>query len=310
MWCATSTIRCSGVYSGITASRYPDCGPTGKDPSVSRRVIRVLFACSILLPMAACQRNAPPAHPGAAPPPPSQPSATAPPAPSTALKDVVERDPRYIIGISYPPIANRYPRLAAALARYADAARAELMQAVSGIGPGKPVAPYDLSLSFTEIVATPDLVAIAADGSSYTGGAHGNPLVARFVWLPREDRQLTAADLVPDAKSWRDISGYVREQLQTALSQRVDADKLPPEDRAEIVKGAGRMIDEGTTPNADSFAQFEPVLAQDGRIAALRFVFPPYQVGPYADGTQTVDVPADVLLPRIAPAYRHLFVGG
>ncbi len=43
---------------------------------------------------------------------------------------------------------------------------------------------------------------------------------------------------------------------------------------------------------------------------ALRFVFPPYQVGPYADGTQTVEIPSDVVLPKIAPVYRHLFVGG
>ena len=44
-----------------------------------------------------------------------------------------------------------------------------------------------------------------------------------------------------------------------------------------------------------------------GRIAALRFVFPPYQVGPYSDGTQTVDVPASVLLPHVAAGYRELF---
>jgi len=239
---------------------------------------------------------------------PSEPPAAAVHAP--VLQDVVERDPRYVVGISYPEIARRYPRLAAALKRYADAARAELMQAVSGMGQEKPTTPYDLSLSFTEVVADPHLVAIAAEGSSYTGGAHSNPLVARFVWLPDEDRQLTASELIPDPQAWHDLSGYIREQLQTALSQRVDADRLPPEDRAEIVKGASRMIDEGTTPRPDNFANFEPVLGTDGRIAALRFVFPPYQVGPYADGTQTVDVPADVLLPKIAPAYRHLFAGG
>jgi hypothetical protein len=226
------------------------------------------------------------------------------------LQDVVERDPRYMIGISYPPIANRYPGLAAELKRYADAARAELMQAVAGMGQEKPTAPYDLSLAFTPIVANPHLVAIAAEGSSYTGGAHGNPLVARFVWLPQSDRRLTALDLVPDRAAWRDISDRVREQLHTALSQRVDADALSPAEREDVVRSAGRMIDAGTGPDPANFAQFEPVLAADGRIAALRFVFPPYQVGPYADGTQTVDVPADVLLPKIAPAYRHLFVGG
>ena len=29
------------------------------------------------------------------------------------------------------------------------------------------------------------------DGNTYTGGAHANPLLARFVWLPRDNRQLT-----------------------------------------------------------------------------------------------------------------------
>jgi len=276
---------------------------------VSRRIAQVVLLSCCLPFFAACQRQSEPAPPvQRAPTMPSKPSAAA--VQATMLQDVVERDPRYVIGISYPEIAKRYPALAAALKRYADAARADLMQAVSGIGQETPTTPYDLSLSFTEVVADPHLVAIAAEGSSYTGGAHSNPLVARFVWLPDEDRQLTASELIPDPQAWHDLSGYIREQLQTALSQRVDADRLPPEDRAEIVKGASRMIDEGTTPRPDNFANFEPVLGTDGRIAALRFVFPPYQVGPYADGTQTVDVPADVLLPKIAPAYRHLFAGG
>jgi len=266
-----------------------------------------LLLCSLLmLSTSACQRQ------GSAPASPSRPAAATAAATPTAptLQDVVERDPRYMIGISYPAIVNRYPGLAAELKRYANGARAELMQAVAGMGGGKSTAPYDLSLAFTPLVVTPQLVAIAAEGSSYTGGAHGNPLVARFVWLPQADRRLTVLDLVPDRAAWTDISGRVREQLHTALSQRVDADALPAAEREDVLRGAGRMIDAGTGPDPANFAQFEPVLAPDGRIAALRFVFPPYQVGPYADGTQTVDVPADVLLPKIAPAYRHLFVGG
>lgn len=262
--------------------------------------------CLLLLMLAACQRES--AHAPTTPQPSA--AATAPAAATPPLQDVVERDPRYLIGISYPPVANQYPNLAAALKAYADAARGELMQAVAGLGDDKPIAPYDLSLAFSEIAATPQLVAIAADGSSYTGGAHGNPLLARFVWLPHEDRQLTVAELVPDPKAWGDIAGYVREQLQSALSQRVDADDLSPADRVEIVRNASRMIDEGTTPEPRNFAQFEPVLGADGKMTALRFVFPPYQVGPYSDGVQTVEVPAAVLLPKVAPQYRSLFAGG
>jgi hypothetical protein len=266
----------------------------------------LLSTCLLLLLPGACRRES--GTPTAAvpvPPPPAQPVAGTP-----VLKDVVEHDPRYLVGISYPAVASEYPGLAAALKRYADAAHAELMQAVEGLGADKPTAPYDLSLSFNEIARTPRLLAIAADGSSYTGGAHGNPLVARFVWLLPQDKQLTISELIPDKQAWEDVSDYAREQLHAALSQRVDADDLPPAERADIVKNAGRMIDEGTGPEPGNFEQFEPVLAPDGKIAALRFVFAPYQVGPYADGTQTVDIPADVLLPKVAPAYRNLFAGG
>ena len=69
------------------------------------------------------------------------------------------------------------------------------------------------------------------------------------------------------------------------------------------------MIDAGTTPEAGNFAQFEPVMNAEGQIRAIRFVFPPYQVAPYVEGTRTVEIPARVLLPHIAPAYRSLFQG-
>jgi len=265
------------------------------------RVVAVSLSTLFLL---ACNREAP--APVTAPPSPAAPSA--PTQQAAPLADVIETTSDYVIGISYPPSAAKYPGLAAELQRYANAARAELLQAVKARPAGSDGgSPFDLSISFNDVLESPTLVAVAADGSSYTGGAHGAPLIARFVWLPQEDRLLTARDLVPDAKSWEPIAANVREQLLTALSQRVDADGLPPAERLEVVKNASRMIEEGTEPTAATFAMFEPVVGASGKLRALRFVFPPYQVGPYSDGTQTVEVPASVLLPHVAPAYRGLF---
>ena len=227
-----------------------------------------------------------------------------------ALEDVMQRDPRYLVGISYPPAAKAYPGLAKLLKAYADAARAEVMQAVAGLGDAKPTAPYDLALDFSMLAETPDIVAVAARGSSYTGGAHGNPLVARFVWLPKRNEALTAARLVPAPAGWNTIADYVRDQLVAGLAARVDAAAPAPGDRADMLRNGSRMIDEGTAPEAANFDQFEPVLGPDGRIRSLRFVFPPYQVGPYSDGVQSVEVPAAVLLPLVAPDYRALFEGG
>lgn len=270
------------------------------------RVLTLMFATLAMA--SGCKREAPaPAAP--APAPSTAPVAATQAATAAAPADVMETDPRYIVGISYPPGIARHPGLAAELRRYADSARGDLMDAVAELGDAKPEAPYDLSLSFNLILDTPRIVAVAADGSSYTGGAHGNPLVARFVWLPVEGRLLRSEDLIRDAAGWDALSAYVREQLHAALSQRVDADELPAAERADIIRSAGKLIDEGSEADAEAFRHFEPVLDGAGRISALRFVFPPYQVGPYADGTQTVEVPANVLVPHVVPAYRALFAG-
>lgn len=265
---------------------------------------RLLIVPLLVAALAACERENPAAAPVPARTAAPQPAAT----PPVGLQDVVESQPGYMVGITFPKSAARYPGLAAEIKAYADAARAELVRAAEGRGnDGSAGDMYDLSLTFTDVMETPDLVAVAADGSSYTGGAHANPLLARFVWLPKQNQRLTAERLVPNAAHWKPISDLVREQLHTALSQRLDADQLPPADRVQMARSAGKMIDEGTTPDASNFSQFEPVPGPGGKLAGLKFVFPPYQVGPYSDGVQSVQLPAAALLPYIAPEYRGLF---
>ena len=262
--------------------------------------------CALVL-LSGCDRERNSSTPAAAIPEAGSPSAAAAP---VVLQDVIETKPDYIIGISYPQGVARHPALAHALQAYAESARAELMQSVAALKGSKPSAPYDLSLQFTGLVDTPRIVAAAADGSSYTGGAHGNPLVARFVWLPGEQRMLTAEQLLPDAASWKIVSDQVREQLMTALSQQLDDDGLEAAERSQALRDGSGMIDAGTGPDPKNFASFEPVMNADGSIRALRFVFPPAQVGPYSDGTRNVDVPAQVLLPLVAPEYKVLFRAG
>jgi hypothetical protein len=271
-------------------------------------LLKITLLLSVLA-LVACKREAEVA-PAPQPPDAAPPAGMPEPVPAaTGLEDVIETTDAYVVGISYPKGVDKYPGLARAIAAYSDAARAELMQAVAGFGNDKPTTPYELSLSYEQIVDTPQVVAVTADGSRYTGGAHGEPLVARFVWLPAQSELLTADALVPEVAGWTAIGGYIREQLHTSVSVRAEADEMPPEERLQFVRNADKMIDEGTEPDVDNYRQFQPVMGANGKIAALRFVFPPYQVGPYADGTQTVDVPAAVLLPHVAPEYAGLFAG-
>jgi hypothetical protein len=274
---------------------------------------RLLLPILLLATLAACRDRQPgtDAAPAATDAPAAADAAASAGEPADArVVDVMETGTGYIIGISYPPEVQRWPGLAVELKRYSDAAREELMAAVAGAGPEGPSMPYDLALPFVLVHESPALVTVKAEGSVYTGGAHGAPLVARFNWLPGEKRLLHARELVAGDDGWDDIARYVRESLHAALSQRIEADEPDAEERARLVRSVGRMIDEGTGAEAGNFEQFEPVPAADGRLRALRFVFPPYQVGPYSDGVQTVEVPASVLLPHLAPAYRALFTTG
>jgi hypothetical protein len=267
------------------------------------------LVATLAIMVAACEREAPrtTAGPSAEA---ARPAVSSPAAPANVLEDVVEAKPGYVVGISYPKGVTKYPGLAAELQRYAATVRAGLDEALTERKPAPDAPMYDLTLTFGILAETPALVAVAADGSRYTGGAHAEPLIARFVWLPQENRLLTAAELVPDARGWSAIADIVRRQLHDALAQRLQADGTPPEDRAEIARAARGMIEDGTKPEARQFANFEPVMTPQGTIGALRFVFPPYQVGSYADGTQSVEVPAELLLPHVAPQYRRLFAGG
>lgn len=237
----------------------------------------------------------------------SKPAPAAPAAPRVVLADVLETTPTHVVGISYPPALAKYPGLAAQAQRYAEQARQHVADAVRQRADDPALAPYELSLEFKLKHESPQLVVLAVDGSSYTGGAHGTPMIQRWVWLPPENRLLTAADLFPQDDSWQAISTTVREQLRNAVAQRLDADHVPAAQRAAAVRDAGTMIDGGTEARADDFAVFEPVMTPDGKIGALRFVFPPYQVGPYADGMHTVELPAAQLVGMINPAYRRLF---
>ena len=275
---------------------------------------------AMLVVLAACNRSpqAPSRDSVAAPAPPSA-TVAAP----VDLADISERDPRYLVGISFPPELKRYPALAGEVKRDADALRADFLKQATGNAHDSDSGPFDLSLAYSMVVESPRIVAVAAEGTSFVGGAHGTPLLERYVWLVPENRRLTAPELVPDPASWGPISDYVRDQLLATQRQRfadeakagagVDeagGDGADATTLREQLHTASEMIAQGTEPKAADFANFEPVLGPDGKIAALRFVFPPYQVGPYADGTQSVEVPAAVLLPHLAAADRALFAGG
>lgn len=227
--------------------------------------------------------------------------------PVAPLADMIEHDPRFVVGISYAPEISQYPGLSAAVREYARNARECLDEAVQGMGEDRSKAPYELSLSFTLIQNTPLMAVVSGEGSLYVGKGDGKPLLSRFVWLPQTEKLLRVEDLISTQAGWDAVSSYVAEQMYTAVSTRMEDESLTPEERRQLQRTANKAIGELTKPAAENFSQFEPLLDGAGKIAALRFVFPPYLTsGPYSDGVQSVDVPMTVIQPHIGRDYQAL----
>ncbi len=244
------------------------------------------------------------------------PVATSPAGDSTAqanaapvvLQDQVEHTPTYLLGITYPKGVALPPGLAQDMKAYADASRKRLVDAAAPHKAGDPGVPYDMSLEFRQI--TPQargLIAIAADGSLYTGGAQGDPLIRRFLWDVRTGSLIRSPDLLTGEAGWVAVSNSVRESLVAQIRTRMDDDKATPEDIDKAIAKMKPVVEAGTTPAASEFSEFEPMIDTQGKLIGLTFVFPPYQVAGYADGIQRADVPVSVFQQYLDPKYRGLF---
>ena len=90
----------------------------------------------------------------------------------------------------------------------------------------------------------------------------------------------------------------------------MDSEGLAPGERAAAMRQAMQAIETTVRAEPATLNRFEPVVAADGRIQSLRFVFPPFALGRFVDSEHTAEVPAATVLPHVAPPYRALFVGG
>jgi len=209
---------------------------------------------------------------------------------TSPLQDI---DETFVVSIKvqYPPGIQQHPELARQLAEETADDRAYYIKN----------RPSDYDMRYALVAQTPEIVAVFGQGSAYEGGAHHNIMLSSHIWLPTQHTWLTAENLMAGADGWQAVSDYVRDKLiEQQLPRKVDD---------AWMENARDWIRRGTSAdNLDNFQYFQPLLADDGKIAALKFVFPPYQVASWADGIQEVDVPASVFIPYLAEPYRALFV--
>ncbi len=265
------------------------------------KLMIAMLACTVAL-VASCKREQPANAPATGAMPSA--AATAP----IVLQDQVEHTPTWLLGITYPKGMALPAGLAQEMKAYADASRKRLVDAAAPHKAGDPGVPYDMSLEFRQIAPQAHgLIAIAADGSLYSGGAQGDPLIRRFLWDVQGADLISAGELLNGDAGWVAISNSVRETLVGQIRTRMEDDKQAPEEIEKAIAQMKPIVESGTRPAASEFSEFEPMIDAQGKLIGLTFVFPPYQVAGYSDGIQRADVPLAVFQQYLNPKYSGLF---
>ncbi len=101
------------------------------------------------------------------------------------------------------------------------------------------------------------LTSYVAEGYSFTGGAHPNPVYRVFHYSAKDGREMDLGDVIAD------------KTVYDSLSRMVMADPS-----VNVAEG----WEEGLSPAPENWENWY-VEGED-----MVFVFPPYQIGPYSDG--------------------------
>ena len=134
--------------------------------------------------------------------------------------------------------------------------------------------PYELETTYSTTRSTPSVLSIVWKTASYTGGAHGNLEITTTTYDMKSGALIDLYDVFENLDTALDVmSRYCTKALTKSLGDMYNDD----------------MLRSGTAPEAENFSSF--ALTPEG----IRIFFQPYQVAPWAAGSQVVDIPLDAL---------------
>ena len=212
----------------------------------------------------------------------------------------------YSYHIRYPALAPEWRALDTALRAYATVQKKDFLAAQGGEHSAN-AAEYQLDITFTIARRTDDFVSVLVNGSSFTGGAHPNPLVASFVLRLSDNTLIAIGDLFADSDAaLKILSEESRRQLEGRFDAQLREQVGEGEALEPALKDMREWVARGTEPKLENFDVFL-VDGLESKAIGLTLVFPPYQVAPYVDGAPQVEVPAKLFHALLKPEYVGAF---
>jgi hypothetical protein len=208
--------------------------------------------------------------------------------------------------IHYPALDPKWQALHDALHTYAETQKKDFLAAQGGERSANS-GEYRLDITFTVARRTDDFISVLVSGSSFTGGAHPNPLTASFVAHTADNRLVAIGDLFADPNAaLKILSDETRAQLQGRFEAQLRDQMGEGDALTKALKEMREWVERGTEPKAENFAVYL-VDGLESKAIGLTLVFPPYQVAPYVDGTPQVEVGAGLFHSVLKPDYVTAF---
>lgn len=223
---------------------------------------------------------------------------------------LVEQDSTryYTYRISYPPIIRTDSLVLGKTRAFAREHKQQFLKLFEGDSmPRSASYPWEFRLYFTIQDSAKTFVSILGNGYVFSGGAHGNHFFSTINLDRRRGSLLELRDLFPDSTTLSLISQYVRPQLIEQLVKQSNASQNTAQAIDAYKKRIRQWVREGTVPNPQNYQHFWLSKPINGHPTGLTFLFPPYQVAPYAAGQQQVFVPASVFADQLDIRYRDWF---
>lgn len=260
-----------------------------------------LAATVSLLALAACKKETPAPQPSASTAP--SPVATAAPAPAGQARSVKEDNDRYEFEYAYPAAADAIPTLKAKLEADLAQQRAELVaEAKEGKDDAKQGGydyhPHSRMLDWKVVTNLPNWLSLSTIVSTFEGGAHPNYVYDAILWDKAANLQRDALDLFTSKKA---LSAAIGPAFCDAIDRQRTKMRGEP-----IVRESGDMFTNCLDP-----VDYTVILGSAGHrgFDRIGILVPPYEAGPYAEGSYEVTLPITAkVLALVKPEYRASFV--
>ena len=158
--------------------------------------------------------------------------------------------------------------------------------------------PWSLNIDMNNFTRAGDLASILGYVFSFTGGAHPNHMFFTVNFNTDTQEVLRLQDLFENYEPALDaISAYAVDDI---IRQKKDKKVDDNMDMKWVMEGAG--------PKGKNYSVFTFVPENHQQIKAVKFIFPPYSVGPYYEGTYEVEVPSAVFYDHLTDRYKLNFI--